>query len=160
MVEQAPPTIEDQKLTRFLFSNRFPKKTFDFPYTVKYTAQVGKYPNIIGPSPRYIPRSPSSRHMILAVPTMPEYTGCARGVFDRPLKPPCACNLVLITSNGQVTTPDMNPAVAPANAAKLSSDLPLHQSSKGVIGPLLFLWKLSGFLENDCVEVGEEATNS
>lgn len=44
---------------------------FAFSYTVKYTVHVGRYPRISGPSPLYIPRNPSSLHIVLAVPNNP-----------------------------------------------------------------------------------------
>lgn len=68
--------------------------------------------------------------MVLAVPSMPLYAtaavpatlpacaACARN-------PPWACNFVLITSNGHVTTPEVNPPTAPAMALNAASERPM-----------------------------------
>lgn len=79
-----------------------------------YTAHVGRYPSSIGPSPRYIPLTPSSLQIVRAVPIIPWYRaepGCL--CLIALLKDPCACSRVLITSNGQVTIPDAMPPAAP-----------------------------------------------
>jgi hypothetical protein len=62
-----------------------------------------------------MPRRPSSRQITLPVPIMPLYSlPVPYGFFDALwLKPPWACSFVLITSSGQVTTPDAKPAPAP-----------------------------------------------
>ena len=92
---------------------------------------------MIGPSPRYMPRTPSSLQIILAVPSIPRYTTCAGSWLApcRPWNPPCACNLVLITSSGHVTTPEANPPTAPARALKVESDFPTQNASRSVRGP-------------------------
>ena len=81
------------------------------------------YPIVIGPSPLYIPLSPSSRQIVRAVPTRPRYcSGCPMliGSILRTRKPPCACSFVLMTSNGQVTIPEASPLHAPAKACMKS----------------------------------------
>ena len=78
----------------------------------------------MGPKPRYSPRTPSSLQIVVAVPLMPLYVAVPNAAAAEPTpdpppplrpcrKPPCACNLVLITSSGQLTTPDTAPATPP-----------------------------------------------
>lgn len=130
--------------------------SFDFPYTVNQTAQVGKYPRIIGPKPLYNPLRPSSRHIVRPVPIRPRY---AAFVVLLTLNPPCACNFVFITSKGHVTMPEVNPPAAPAKARKLSFDLAMAHLSIGVSGTFS-RWKLDVVFANDGAEVGGEDANS
>ena len=130
--------------------------SFDFPYTVNQTAQVGKYPRIIGPKPLYNPLRPSSRHIVRPVPIRPRY---AAFVVLLTLNPPCACNFVFITSNGHVTMPEVNPPAAPAKARKLSFDLAMAHLSIGVRGTFS-RWKLEVVFANGGAEVGGEDANS
>lgn len=88
-----------------------------------YTAHVGKYPKSIGPSPLYIPLTPSCVHMVLAVPINPLYialVGASGRIILR--KEPCACSLVFMTSKGQVTMPDAIPAKAPHKPLTVPSE--------------------------------------
>ncbi|KAA8571664.1 hypothetical protein EYC84_001653 [Monilinia fructicola] len=92
---------------------------------------------MMGPRPLYNPFKPSSLHITLPVPSKPLYTTCPAGCAPGPcaaLNPPCACNFVLITSSGQVTTPEVKPPTAPANALNSHSALVLAILSSLVIG--------------------------
>src|SRR5690349_1377736 len=94
------------------------------------------YPSSIGPSPLYSPRTPSSNHMVRAVPVRPLYTTRAGPVYVRGRKEPCACRRVLMTSSGQVTMPEATPAEAPHRALTGPSGRADTLTASAANGPL------------------------
>ena len=94
------------------------------------------YPNNIGPSPLYNPRTPSSNQIVRAVPVRPLYTTRAGPVYVRGRKEPCACSRVLMTSSGQVTMPEATPAEAPHRALTGPSGRTDTLTASAAIGPL------------------------
>lgn len=78
-----------------------------------------------------MPRRPSSLHITLAVPNRPLYIwGWPTWMPLWRLMPPWACSLVLMTSRGQVTIPEVNPPIAPASALNWESEAFIAQRSK------------------------------
>lgn len=82
-----------------------------------------------------MPRIPSSFHMTFAVPTRPLYIMAwpTYGLLVRCTNPPCACSFVLMTSRGQVTTPEVKPPTAPDKALNWDSWARAAQRSKEVM---------------------------
>mmetsp|Transcript_18444 Transcript_18444/g.65301 ORF Transcript_18444/g.65301 Transcript_18444/m.65301 type:complete len:234 (-) Transcript_18444:6-707(-) len=105
-----PPT----KFARASATPRDSAASFAYLYTVKYTARTGPIPNTVVPRPRYSPRMPSSRKTLRRrTSTRADSTKPTRAP-DAPATPPPACNRVLTTSSGHVTTAAMQPPTAPA----------------------------------------------
>ena len=81
-----------------------------------------------------MPLSPSSRHIVEAEPATPLYAAVVAWTPSfRAWKPPWACNLVLITSNGQLTIPETAPAMPPDTGMIAASGMCLAKRSKLVV---------------------------
>lgn len=84
--------------------------------------QVGKYPTITGPNPRYSPLIPSSIQILFKLAMIPLYSSPLGTPRPAPTLSTCcselicACSLVLTTSRGHVIRLVRIPAQAPATA--------------------------------------------